>query len=127
MTEKPLIDACAPILLISDIHKSADWYRDTLGFTYDQMWGDPPGFVILNQDNMSLMLKTATREFIRPNRLANGFTWDAYYWITSMDRFRAGLKARGVEHPEPEVTEYGCKELTFTDPDGYWICFGECS
>jgi catechol 2,3-dioxygenase-like lactoylglutathione lyase family enzyme len=41
----------APVLLVADVVKAADYYRDKLGFTYDRFWGEPPNFVILNRDN----------------------------------------------------------------------------
>ncbi|MEO0345700.1 MAG: hypothetical protein AAF229_05535 [Pseudomonadota bacterium] len=37
----------APVLLVADVEAAANYYRDQLGFRYDQPWGDPPGFCIL--------------------------------------------------------------------------------
>jgi hypothetical protein len=37
--------------------KSANHYRDAMGFPYERFWGEPPSFVILYRDGMYLMLK----------------------------------------------------------------------
>ena len=37
----------APILLVRDVVAAANYYRDQVGFTYDELWGEPPSFCIL--------------------------------------------------------------------------------
>ncbi len=37
------IISSAPVLLVADVVGSANWYRDKLGFSYDHMYGEPPG------------------------------------------------------------------------------------
>ena len=46
MTSQGIKDG-APVLLVADVEAAANYYRDQLGFRYDQLWGDPPGFCIL--------------------------------------------------------------------------------
>jgi hypothetical protein len=36
----------APVFLVKDVVKSAEYYRDFLGFLFDRYWGDPPDFVL---------------------------------------------------------------------------------
>ena len=53
---KTKIIGSAPILLVEDVVASANYYRDKLGFNYEQMWGEPPCSCILDRDGFHLML-----------------------------------------------------------------------
>jgi hypothetical protein len=57
MAASPMLTASSPVLLVQDLAKSANHYRDALGFGYERFWGEPPSFVILHRDGMYLMLK----------------------------------------------------------------------
>ena len=48
----------APYLLVEDVKKSAEWYRDHLGFDFVQLWGEPPCFVMVERDGITIMLKS---------------------------------------------------------------------
>jgi len=34
--------------------KSAEYYRDVLGFSFNRYWGEPPCFVMLERDGVQL-------------------------------------------------------------------------
>ena len=60
MTEAAISEqfiSCAAVLIVSDIHRSAAFYRDQLGFEVAEIWGDPPSFAIANAPRASIMLK----------------------------------------------------------------------
>lgn len=40
-----IIIGSAPTFLVADLVKSAEYYRDSLGFTYPMIWGEPPGIL----------------------------------------------------------------------------------
>ena len=37
----------SPCFLVDDVVKSAEYYRDVLGFHFERYWGEPPCFVIV--------------------------------------------------------------------------------
>ena len=45
----------APCFVVADIQKSADYYRDVLGYRYDMIWGG--GFCMPKRDSHTVMLK----------------------------------------------------------------------
>ena len=47
MTAAAKLTASAAVLLVRDVVKAANHYRDAMGFEYERFWGDPPSFVIL--------------------------------------------------------------------------------
>jgi hypothetical protein len=59
MSTPAKLTASAPVLLVKDVVKAANHYRDAMGFGYERFWGEPPSFVILHRDGMYVMLKQA--------------------------------------------------------------------
>ena len=41
-----------PTSLVDDVFESAEFYRDVLGFRFEQFWGDPPRFVMVRRDRV---------------------------------------------------------------------------
>src|SRR5215831_9078676 len=47
----------SPVLLVSDVFETAEYYRDVLGFHFNQIYGEPPSFVIVQRDSARLMFR----------------------------------------------------------------------
>lgn len=125
MTAKLL--SSAPVLLVKDVVAAANYYRDKVGFAYDEFYGDPPGFVILYRDGLCLMLRQVEDEsFVVPNfeRVEN--LWDVYFWVDDAQTMFEELKSRGAII-DYELCEqpYGSREFGIQDLDGYDIGFGQ--
>ncbi len=93
------LTASHPIFLVNDVVKSAEWYRDVLGFQFNRFWGEPPCFCIVRRDNVEIFLKgpecpgeTVT---VRSNR-SHKSMWD---------------------------TVYEMREFEVEDINGYGLCF----
>ncbi|NNF15953.1 MAG: bleomycin resistance protein [Gammaproteobacteria bacterium] len=117
----------APILLVTDVIASANYYRDKVGFSYDRIWGDPPGFCILWRDNFHLMLsQVAKPELIVPHHTVVSDMWNAYFWVNDADALFEELQKRGATI-DYELCDkpYGCREFGIKDLDGYDIAFGQ--
>lgn len=86
----------APYFIVEDVVRAANDYRDRLA--YDRVWGDPPGFCMVNRGGVVSMLSEIRGGAPRPNRTLDpeGEAWDAYVWVDD-----------AVE-----------------DADGYRLCFG---
>lgn len=130
MSELPIsskLTASAPVLLVRDVVKAANHYRDALGFSYDRLWGEPPSFVILQRDGMFLMLNQAPHDHeIVPNWKVSHHMWNVYFWVTNADTLLAEFRRRGATidydiHDKP----YGIREFGIQDLDGYDVAFGQ--
>ena len=117
--------SCAAVFVVSDIDRSVAFYRDKLGFLVDQIWGEPPSFAIADTPQASIMLKQAEAA-PQPNSRKLSGLWDVYIWVSDLEPTLHHMKQNGVAYSDPEDQEYGCREVTVTDPDGYIICFGYC-
>jgi predicted enzyme related to lactoylglutathione lyase len=118
----------APYFIVDDIHASAEFYRDKLGFAFNQIWGDPPQFVIVRRDGANIMLKSIgsaghnrSNHSVHPNAC-----WDAYIRVKDADALYAELRSRGVKIVrEIETTDYNCRDFDIEDNSGYIIGFGQ--
>ena len=123
----PRLIACAPVLLVKNLVASAHHYRDTMGFAFSQLWGDPPSFTILRRDGLSLMIKQADDPAdVRPHWKVSSGLWNAYFWVTSADALYAEFVGTGAKIDYPLCDQpYGCREFGVQDIDGYDIGFGQ--
>jgi catechol 2,3-dioxygenase-like lactoylglutathione lyase family enzyme len=116
--------------LVEDVVKSAEFYRDVLGFSFHRYWGEPPCFVMMGREGVHFFLSTGGPEAqIRPNRMAYPeFTWDAYVNCRDSEALYQEFKVKGAEITRgPEVAFYEMKEFEVKDCNGYIICFGSDS
>lgn len=119
----------APYFIVDDVVASANFYRDTLGFNYQRMWGEPPCFTIVTRNGAAVMLSQFEQSgLMRPNSIANsdGGAWDAYIWIDNADALYKEFGQKGVTITQPLCNqEYGCREFTIRDLNGYTLGFGQ--
>lgn len=124
---KAELKANSPVLLVSDVVFSANWYKDKLGFHFEKLYGDPPSFCILERDNCFLMLcNTKSKDEIKPNWKIVDKMWNVYFWTDNAEAAYKEFKQKGANIDyEIYVTPYNIKEFGVIDPDGYDIAFGE--
>ena len=61
--------------VVDDVVKSAEYYRDVLGFSFNRYWGEPPCFVMLERDGVQFFLSgNGTKGHVRPNRMNHART-----------------------------------------------------
>jgi uncharacterized glyoxalase superfamily protein PhnB len=119
----------APYFLVDDVVRTANYYRDTLGFHYDRLWGDPPSFCMVKRGGVVVMLsQVGDPGSVRPNRLADpqSEAWDAYVWIEDADALYEELRSRGATIARAICDQpYGCRDFDVEDCNGYRLCFGQ--
>lgn len=118
----------APYFIVDDIFQSAEFYRDKLGFHFDRIWGEPPQFVMVRRDGITIMLKSiGSTGHSRPNHTVNpDACWDAYIRVKDADALYEELHSRGVKITREICdTDYGCRDFDVEDNSGYILCFGQ--
>ena len=119
----------APVFIVDDVVAAAAYYRDKLGFAYDRLWGEPPGFCMVCRSRVVIMLSQGEKTgLMRPNRLADpeDAMWDAYVWVENADTLAAEFKSRDVTIVRDVCDrEYGCRDFEVEDCNGYRLCFGQ--
>jgi ankyrin repeat protein len=106
-----------PILSVTDIRASLDYYVEKLGFEKKWEWGDPPDFACVARDQVELFLSLTTQ------RVATG-SWMSIF-VQDVDALYEDYKKRGAIIRQPP-TEYpwGMREMNVEDLDGHRFRLG---
>lgn len=121
------LQGSAPILLVQDVARAAEFYRDKLGFRFDEYWGDPPAFCILRRDGRHLMLSLLQDDQpANPHRERVAGMWDVYFWVDDAEALFTECQGAGVSLVYALCDQpYGCREFAICDPDGHHLAFGQ--
>ena len=119
----------SPVLLVSDVFETAEYYRDVLGFHFNQIYGEPPSFVIVQRDSARLMFRQA-RDRAPPPANSSGsptFPIDVFLYVDDVETLVAELRGRHAEILDGPTFRpiWNGKELTVRDCNGRILCFGQ--
>lgn len=124
----PDLTGCAPVFLVKNIVKAAEYYRDVLGFDFKRYWGDPPNFCMPARDGLSVFLQEVDDPArVRPNGGLHEVMWDAYFWVKDADGLFEEFRRNGAWVAyEPLIKQlYQMREFAVRDYDGYVLAFGQ--
>ncbi len=114
-----------PLFLVRDVVRTAEHYRDVLGFQIGKYFGDPPSFTHVKRGPVFLQLSRAPSDE-RATRSYGPTGFNAYIWVSDVDALHAEYRDRGAEIVEPPTNrEYGCREMSVADCNGLVLCFSE--
>jgi uncharacterized glyoxalase superfamily protein PhnB len=114
-------------LLVEDVARTAEYYRDALGFRIKFLAGDPPAYgTVLRGEATVHLLPLDAGDRVRPNRFARNGATDVYIAVSDVDTLCEELRSHGATIvQQPETYAYGMREFTVEDCNGYWLCFGQ--
>ena len=116
------IEQAAPVLLSSDLARTAVWYRDALGWDF-AFFGDPPNFGIASREGQRVMYARSAAPVV-PNWQVVENVWNVYIRVDDVDAWHAELVGRGVELDYGLCNQpWGMREFGVQDPDGHDIAF----
>jgi len=114
------------VLLVSDIGRAVDFWRDRLGFSCE-VYGSPPHFASAVRDEATVLLALcADAGLIVPNWKLVDKTWDLYIRVDDADAIYAEVQERGapIDYTIYDAP-HGFREFGTQDPDGHDIAFGQ--
>ena len=121
-TIKPRITSLAPQFLVDDLERSMTYYR-YLGFEFGQPWD---GFYAIGKiDGFELHLKEAPKNEAERQYRRDNEHLDVSAGVAGIEAFYEQCVSNGVTILKPLApTEWGTKDFSVEDPDGYILCFG---
>jgi uncharacterized glyoxalase superfamily protein PhnB len=138
----PRLTGIAAVFVVDNVERTAEWYRDHLGFTINDYVRDDHGphdesdqnhpalgeavFEILERDGQRLMLSrsSAPGSGVVSNRTAE--TMDIYIWCEAVEALFEAVKSSGDVTFVHELVHqpYGMTEFSLSDCDGRLITVG---
>ncbi len=120
----PRLMRALPVLFVANVKASAEFFRDTLGFSIDFLHGHPPFYGAVSRDGACVHLK-----FVHEPVLAIG-THDrdglimAFVEVENVKALYAEYTAVGVTLQQKLKTQpWGGRDFIVRDLDGNAICF----
>ena len=116
---------CHCVFPVPDIEKTAEFYREKLGFRrVDYLDANEP-HVCLYRDGVEFILTRSDGQRVLPNRELYGYGGDAYVITDNQEELQAEFAAKGIAIAVPlHKTDYHNREFAIEDCDGRRIYFG---
>jgi catechol 2,3-dioxygenase-like lactoylglutathione lyase family enzyme len=122
--EKPIIKAAMPVLFVSNVRRSAELFRDQLGFTVDFLHGHPAFYGAVSRDGATLHLRFVSEPVIPQPLREEQALLAAFLTVDNVKALFDEYKHRGVAFRDTLHNEaWGGPTFTVRDPDGNLICF----
>jgi predicted enzyme related to lactoylglutathione lyase len=114
------------VLLVADLDRAVDYYRDRLGFDCE-VYGDPPNFASASRDAASILFALAPDSAnLVPNWKIVHNMWNVYIRVDDVDAVYVEVQERGapIDYTIYDAP-HGFREFGVQDPDGHDIAFGQ--
>ncbi len=115
-----------PQFVVLDVVKTAEYYRDVLGFSILGYFLDPPVFAMVERDGAELHFGKADGNEMKVNEsVRRGLGTDAYIIVSDINGLHKELVEKGaniIDGPVKRV--YGNTEITIKDCNGFQLVFG---
>jgi catechol 2,3-dioxygenase-like lactoylglutathione lyase family enzyme len=120
----PRITSFAPQLLVDDLERAIEFYRDVLGFAFGPVWG---GFYAIGErDHFAIHLKCAPKTAEDRAHRHEHEHLDVYASVIGVGALYDECQAKGATILKPlDRTPWGTHDFYVADPDGYILAFGE--
>lgn len=110
------------VLAVPDLEKSAEFFRDVLGFTIHEI-GDQ-GWRMFAKDNCRIMAGHCP-DAIRPSELGD-HSYFGYFVVDDVDDYYGMVTSKGAEIIKPLKSEnWGMREFGVRTIDGHRIMIGQ--
>jgi uncharacterized glyoxalase superfamily protein PhnB len=121
--KKAVLKSVAPQLVVEDVVKTAEYYRDTLGFSVLSYFAEPPVYAIVQRDGVEIHFGKVENGNISNQKVRSG-SFDLYIWVSDIDAVFEELKSAGADVVEGPVKRvYDSVEVVVQDCNGYSLVF----
>jgi catechol 2,3-dioxygenase-like lactoylglutathione lyase family enzyme len=119
--------AHATVLLVQDVNRAADYYRDQLGFEVSSYEANPHHYAYASRDDCHVHFACFKDAVPRPNSVAAPpDMFDVYVYVDDVEGLHEELVERGADIVlGPVDAVYGLREIRVRDPHGYILAFGK--
>jgi catechol 2,3-dioxygenase-like lactoylglutathione lyase family enzyme len=120
----PQLKAAKPVLFVTNVETSAEFFRDKLGFSIDFLHGQPPFYGAVSRGGACLHLRFVHEPVFKTGVREEEQLLSAFLDVENIKGLFVEFKAAGVDFVQPLKKEpWGKSALIVRDPDDNWICF----
>lgn len=126
--KRAVLDNIAPVFVSFDVKRTAEYYRDVVGFELVANYENAEPFATLYRDTVEIVVVQAARGQVESNLQRYGAGFDAYLdtdELAGVDLLYKELLGKGaLIAAAPALTAYGSYEFVLEDIDGRRIGIG---
>jgi catechol 2,3-dioxygenase-like lactoylglutathione lyase family enzyme len=112
--------------VVQDVVKTAEYYRDVLGFEILGYFAEPPVYAMVARGGVEMHFGKADDEPQVSSTELRRVGFDAYIWVDDILGLYDELKAAGADIVEGPVKRiYESTEVVIRDCDGFTVVFGD--
>jgi uncharacterized glyoxalase superfamily protein PhnB len=124
MSPTPRLTRAVPVIFAVNVQASAEFYRDTLGFSIDFLHGLPPFYGSLSRGGASLHLKFVHEPVLAAGAHDRAGLITAFIEVENVKALYAEYVAAGAMFAQKlKKQAWGGRDFIVHDPDGNGICF----
>ena len=113
------LHGAAPVFVVNDVLRSAEYFRDALGFHIEFLYGEPTFYAGVERDHVLIHLQAARESRRQPGQQAMNL------FVADVDVLYEELKLKGARVLNaPKDYPYGMRDFNVADLDGNELCFG---
>lgn len=117
-----LFSHSSPIFPVDDPLKTAEYYRDVLGFDINFKWEDPPTYIVLNRDDAVGIHLVKKQDNIKQSTTHSSL----FIFVHDVDVVYEEYQKSGADIISPiGDRDYGMRDFDIKDPNGYILVFGK--
>jgi catechol 2,3-dioxygenase-like lactoylglutathione lyase family enzyme len=126
VTDRTRLTGHANVLLVEDVQRALDYYRDRLGFDVEHYDANPEHYGYARRDACAVHFACFSGAGARPNsESVPPDMFDVYVYVDDVEALHEELVGRGADLVHGPVEQgYGLREIRVRDPDGYVLAFG---
>ena len=119
---KPKLIGIAPQLIVADVRKTAEYYRDFLGFNIIGIIGEKPVYAMIERDGFQIHFAKSDVSIIKTNKDFCSLSHDLIIWVPEIDEFFEELFSKNATIINGIIKcPYGNREFVIEDCDGHRI------
>ena len=120
----PQLKSAKPVIFVTCVQASAEYFHDKLGFTIDFLHGNPPFYGSVSRGAACLHLRFVHEPVFKEGVREHEQLISAFLDVDNIKGLFAEYKAAGVDFVQPLKKEpWGASAFIVLDPSGNRICF----
>ncbi len=124
MSAAPRLTRAVPVIFVVNVQESAEFFRDTLGFSINFLHGQPPFYGSVSRDRACVHLKFVHEPVLAVGAQDRGGCISVFVQVENVKALYAEYVTAGATFAQKlKKQAWGGRDFIVRDPDGNGICF----